>query len=166
MGHSPAHCQMPDLYNGPLVTPRYTHAEDGNCRICRNAKHSSSLYAARPLKPIQRTERLPLWKKRKKKLYKVQKGVEDVTYKLLCEHRLKETEEEKSFVLYELVDEIYKENCEYKFIMEQSTENINNSRQVSEISNIVTQNQKKKLVSHACNCNYYYFHHYRHQILN
>jgi len=60
MGHSPAHCQMSDLYKGPQVRPRFTHSEDGNCSICRNAKHSSSLYAARPLKPIQRTKRLPL----------------------------------------------------------------------------------------------------------
>jgi 3-methyladenine DNA glycosylase AlkC len=66
----------------------------------------------------------------------VQKGVEDETYKLLCEHRLKETEEEKSFFVYELVDEIYKQNSEYKFVIEQSTENINNSRRVAEISNI------------------------------
>jgi 3-methyladenine DNA glycosylase AlkC len=58
----------------------------------------------------------------------VQKGVGDETYKLLCQHRLKETEEEKSFFVYELVDEIYKQNCEYKFIMEQSIENINNKQ--------------------------------------
>jgi len=95
----------------------------------------------------------------------VQKGVEDVTYKLLCEHRLKEIEEEKLFFVSELVDEIYKQNCEYKFIVEQSIENINNSRQVAEISNIVTQNQKT-LVSRAYNCNYYYHHYYHHQILN
>lgn len=25
MGHSPARCQMPDLYKGPLVTPRFTN---------------------------------------------------------------------------------------------------------------------------------------------
>jgi hypothetical protein len=74
-------------------------------------------------------------------------GVEDVTYRLLCEHRLKETEEEKSFFVYELVYEIYKQNCEYKFTMEQSIENINNSKQVAEISNTVTQNQKKTSVT-------------------
>jgi hypothetical protein len=91
----------------------------------------------------------------------LQKGVEDVTDKLLCEHRLKETEEEKSFFVCELVDEIYKENCEYKFIVEQSIENINYRRKVAEISNIVTQNQKT-LVSRVNNCNYYY----HHQILN
>jgi len=58
MGHSPAHCQMPDLYKGPLVTPRFTHPEDGKCRSCRNTWYSSHLYAARSLKPIQSTERL------------------------------------------------------------------------------------------------------------
>lgn len=45
--------------------------------------------------------------------------------------------------------------------MEQSIENINNSRQVAEVSNTVAQNQKK-LVSPACNCIYYY----HHKILN
>jgi hypothetical protein len=36
----------------------------------------------------------------------VQKGVKDVTYKLLREHRLKKTEEEISLFVYGLVDEI------------------------------------------------------------
>jgi len=57
----------------------------------------------------------------------VQKGREDITYKLICKHRLKEAEEEKSLFVYEFVDEMYKESCEYTFIMEQSVENINNS---------------------------------------
>jgi hypothetical protein len=49
----------------------------------------------------------------------MQKGIEDITYKLICKHKLKEAEEEKSLFVYEFVDEIYKQSCEYTFLMEQ-----------------------------------------------
>jgi len=53
---------------------------------------------------------------------------------------VKETEEEKSFFFYELVYEIYKQKCDYKFIMEQSIKNINNSTQVA--ANSYTESEK------------------------